>query len=89
MNGRVMRMAAVLLSAGLAVSGTALRAEDPAPWRPGRGMVAARADYRVSITGETFGQGPWRTMTGRKLVKPEVIIREKPGSALLRYRKLE
>ena len=27
-------------------------------------------------------------MSGRQLGKPEVIIREKPGSALLRYKRL-
>ena len=44
------------------------------------------AQYMVSITGETYTQSPWKTMSGKKLIQPEVIIREKPGSALLRYR---
>ena len=42
--------------------------------------------YMVSITGETYTQSPWKEMTGKELIHPEVIIREKPGSALLRYR---
>jgi len=45
------------------------------------------AQYEVSITGETYEQGPWRPTRGAELMRPEVIIREKPGSALLRYRR--
>lgn len=42
--------------------------------------------YMVSITGETYTQSPWKEMTGKELTRPDVIIREKPGSALLRYK---
>jgi alpha-galactosidase len=44
--------------------------------------------YRVSWTGETYQPGPWKEIRGRELRKPEVLIREKPGSALLRYQRL-
>jgi alpha-galactosidase len=45
------------------------------------------ARYRVSVTGETYEPGAWAERSGRELMRPEVLIREKPGSALLRYKR--
>lgn len=45
------------------------------------------ARYSVSITGETYERGPWEEMSGQQLMRPEIVIREKPGSVLLRYRR--
>jgi hypothetical protein len=42
----------------------------------------------VSLTGEAYEPGPWKGTLGRELMKPEILIREKPGSALLRYERL-
>jgi alpha-galactosidase len=50
--------------------------------------IVPGARYRVSLTGETYEQGPWREVTGQELIRPEVLIRERPGSALLRYKRL-
>lgn len=44
------------------------------------------AQYEVSVTGETYEQGPWRNVSGAELMRPDIVIRERPGSALLRYR---
>ena len=46
------------------------------------------ARYRVSVTGETYEPGLWKTMLGREFLKPEIMIRDKPGSALLRYERV-
>lgn len=45
--------------------------------------------YHVSLTGETYEPGVSREVSGRELMRPEVLIREKPGSALLRYERME
>jgi hypothetical protein len=43
----------------------------------------------MSLSGETYEPGEWREVPGRELMRPEVLIREKPGSALLRYKREE
>jgi alpha-galactosidase len=48
--------------------------------------IDLQATYDVSITGETYEHGPWRKMSGRELMKPEVRIDRKATSALIRYR---
>jgi alpha-galactosidase len=45
------------------------------------------AAYLVSLTGETYDQGPTVKRTGRELVRQTVRIDSQPGSALIRYRK--
>jgi hypothetical protein len=49
--------------------------------------INPNADYEVSITGESYEYGPWKRMKGRDFIRPAIEIKEKPGSALLRYRK--
>jgi alpha-galactosidase len=51
--------------------------------------IDPEALYQVSITRETYDQGPWVKMTGRELIQPEIKIKEKPGSALLRYKLIQ
>jgi len=50
--------------------------------------IAPDASYRVSLTGETYARGPWKRVKGSTLMRPEIMIRDKPGSALLRYRRI-
>jgi len=45
------------------------------------------ADYMISVTGETYEQGDWKKANGGELQALEIRIDEKPGSALVRYRK--
>ena len=45
------------------------------------------AEYAVSVTGETYTRGPESTMPGRDLRRLSVTIHERPGSALVRYRR--
>ncbi|MBN1345672.1 MAG: hypothetical protein JXQ73_23470, partial [Phycisphaerae bacterium] len=45
------------------------------------------ATYEASLTAETYTPGPWKKMKGRQLQKPEITIRNRPGSALLRYKR--
>ena len=45
------------------------------------------ATYQVSLTGETYDQGPTSQMPGRQLARQTITIGSKPGSALLRYRR--
>lgn len=45
------------------------------------------AAYLVSLTGETYDQGPTVKKTGRQLARQTVRIDSRPGSALIRYRK--
>jgi alpha-galactosidase len=47
--------------------------------------IDPEAIYNVSITGETYRQGPWKRMSGSELMNRNVTIAEKPGSVLLRY----
>ena len=49
--------------------------------------INPNADYEVSLTGETYEHAPWKMMKGREFIRPGIAIKEKPGSALLRYRK--
>ena len=48
--------------------------------------IEPQAEYEVSVTGETYEQAPWQRMKGSGLREPKVIVRERPGSVLLRYR---
>ena len=50
--------------------------------------INPNADYEVSITGESYEYGPWKRMKGREFIRPAIAIKEKPGSALQRYRKV-
>jgi alpha-galactosidase len=50
--------------------------------------IDPKANYEVSITGETYEYGPWKRMKGREFIHPAIVIKEKPGSSLLRYRKV-
>jgi alpha-galactosidase len=50
-----------------------------------RGINPATA-YEVSITGETYENGPWLATPGAELKCFAVTIPEQPGSALVRYR---
>ena len=50
--------------------------------------IRPEADYQVSVTGETYEQGPWLRMKGAELMKREIKIPGKPGSALLRYKQV-
>lgn len=50
--------------------------------------IQPEADYLVSVTGETYKQGPWLRMKGAELMKPEIKIPDKPGSVLLRYKQV-
>ena len=45
--------------------------------------------YEVSTTGETYDQGPWRRVAGEDLARTTVAIDRKPGSVLLRYRRVQ
>ena len=49
--------------------------------------IDPKANYEVSLTGETYEYGQWKKMKGREFIRPAIVINEKPGSALLRYRK--
>jgi len=46
------------------------------------------ATYQVSLTGETYDQGATSQMPGRQLARQTITIDSKPGSALLRYKRL-
>lgn len=50
--------------------------------------IDPKATFKVSLTGETYERAPWKAVRGRKLLEPEVVIRDKPGSALLRYKRM-
>ena len=50
--------------------------------------VDPNATYRVSVTGETYRQGPWRAVPGRELLQLKIEIDSKPGSALVRYERV-
>jgi alpha-galactosidase len=50
--------------------------------------VDPKATYRVSVTGETYQQGPWREVPGRELLQLKIEIDSKPGSALVRYERV-
>ena len=50
--------------------------------------VDSKATYRVSVTGETYRQGPWRNTPGSQLESLKIDIGCKPGSALLRYERV-
>jgi alpha-galactosidase len=45
------------------------------------------AQYAVGVTGETYDPGPESAMSGRELRELSIAIRERPGSALVRYRR--
>ncbi|MHB1458618.1 MAG: alpha-galactosidase, partial [Armatimonadota bacterium] len=47
--------------------------------------INPKATYKVSVTGETYDKGRSRKMKGSELLNQAIIIKEKPGSALLRY----
>jgi alpha-galactosidase len=49
--------------------------------------IDPEASYLVSLTGETYDQGPAIKMKGRRLARQTIAIDSKPGSTLLRYRK--
>lgn len=51
--------------------------------------INPRAEYLVSITGETYESGPWKKMRGKELIKSKMVIPDKPGSSLLRYKQIE
>jgi alpha-galactosidase len=51
--------------------------------------IDVSATYEVSLTGETYRQGPWNKMRGSDLASREIRINDKPGSVLLRYRRLD
>ncbi|MCL5099350.1 MAG: NPCBM/NEW2 domain-containing protein [Candidatus Omnitrophica bacterium] len=48
--------------------------------------IDPEAVYEASYAGETYDMSPWKKMTGRELMSQDISIKEKPGSALLRYR---
>ncbi len=50
--------------------------------------IDPEATYRVSITGETYRQGPWREVPGRELSRLKIEIDSQPGSALVRYERM-
>jgi alpha-galactosidase len=47
--------------------------------------INPKATYKVSVAGETYDKGRTRKMKGSELLNQAITIREKPGSALLRY----
>ena len=44
--------------------------------------------YEVSLQGETYDPAPWSATRGQDLIRPNVVIQDQPGSALLRYRRI-
>jgi alpha-galactosidase len=49
--------------------------------------IDPEATYQVSLTGETYDQGPMSKMPGRQLARQTITIDSKPGSVLLRYKR--
>ena len=66
---------------------------EPALFTGTRGVVLETASVRVlddvTITGETYVPGESKRIDGRELAQPTVTMETKPGSVLLRYRRLD
>ncbi len=50
--------------------------------------IDADSEYEVNVTGETYTQGTPQTLRGEAIQELQIVIREQPGSSLIRYRRV-
>ena len=62
------------------------RPESPYPtFQPHLKAIDEQVQYRITVTGDTYAQGPAEILTGAQLSAKPIAIEEMPGSVLLRY----